>query len=411
MSATADPPSRSPLGRAAAPTLLAFLLLSVGAFLPNSIGALAVLMQADLGFDDAQLGLLLTMFWVCASVLGALVGSLTDRTGWRVATVVGCVLVSLALGTAAVAPGYGVLLAAMAVAAAGFTFSSPTSNLVIVQLVALRRQSFAFGLKQTAPIVVTMASGLAVPVVGERWGWRWALLVVAPAVIGSLAFAARWNRGSARAGGPPTEPSDRAAGADGAVATPPGPGRLLADGGGRELLGLVVAIGFGSFGMAGASGFAVRSLVEADVSVSTAGLLLAVAGLGALVVRVAGGWWLDRVDGGSDGVVLVLVALGGVGAALMATMVPGVMVVGLVLCVCAGWTWPPVLMMRGIRRFAHAPGRASGVLQIGTSVGAATGPLVVGLVVERVSFVAAWLVVVVSATLALGAVLAVRRGA
>ncbi len=409
MSATADPSSRSPLGRAAAPTLLAFLLLSVGAFLPNSVGALAVLMQADLGFDDAQLGLLLTMFWVCASVLGALVGSLTDRTGWRVATVVGCVLVSLALGTAAVAPGYGVLLVAMAVAATGFTFSSPTSNLVIVQLVALRRQSFAFGLKQTAPIVVTMASGLAVPVVGERWGWRWALLVIAPAVIGSLAFAVRWNRGTARTGGPPTGPSDRASGVSGAV--PAGPGRLLADGGGRELRGLVVAIGFGSFGMAGASGFAVRSLVEADVSVSTAGLVLAVAGLGALVVRVVGGWWLDRVDGGSDGVVLVLVALGGAGAALMATMVPGAMVVGLVLCVCAGWTWPPVLMMRGIRRFAHAPGRASGVLQIGTSVGAATGPLVVGLVVERVSFVAAWVVVAISATLALAAVLAVRRGA
>ena len=408
MSTSAGPPAATPLGPAAAPTLLAFLLLSVGAFLPNSLGALGVLMQADLGFDDAQLGLLLTTFWVCTSVLGGLVGSLTDRAGWRVATVVGCVLVTLALVGAAAAPGYGMLLAAMALAAAGFTFSSPTSNLVVVQLVARGRQSFAFGLKQTAPIVVTMASGLAVPVVGERWGWRWALLVAAPAVIGSLAFAAHWNR--------PARPRRAARGGtverrDAASAVAPErPARLLADGGARQLLGLVVAIGLGSFGMAGASGFAVRSLVEADVAVSTAGLLLALAGLGALVVRVVGGWWLDRADGGLDAAVLALVVLGAVGAGLMATMRPGTMVVGLLLCVCAGWTWPPILMMRGIRRFAHAPGQASGVLQIGTSIGAATGPLVVGLVAEQVSFVVAWVAVVASAALAFGAVLAVRRG-
>lgn len=382
---TSGPPDPSP-GRAAAPTLLAFLLLSVGAFVPNTVGALAVLMQADLGFDDARLGLLLTAFWACTSVLGGVVGSVTDRTGWRVAAVLGCVLTTVSLVTTAAAPGYGVLVVAMVVAAVGFTFSSPTSNLVVVQLVALRRQSFAFGLKQTAPIVVTMASGLAVPLVGERWGWRWALLVVAPAVLGALAFAALWGT---RVRGPERP----------AVAGPPS--RLLVDGGGRALLALVVAMGLGSFGMAGASGFAVRSLVEAGWSLSAAGTLLALAGLGALVVRVVGGWWLDRADGTGDAVVLVLVLLGTTGAGLMATMVPALMVVGLLLCVCAGWTWPPVLMMRGIQRFAHAPGRASGVLQIGTSVGAATGPLAVGVLVEGVSFPVAWLVLVASGVVAL----------
>ncbi|WP_392543657.1 MFS transporter [Oryzobacter telluris] len=386
MTTAADRPADPPLGRAAAPTLLAFLLLSVGAFVPNTLGALAVLMQADLDFDDAQLGLLLTAFWACTSVLGGLVGSVTDRTGWRVAAVVGCVLTTAALVTTASAPGYAVLVVAMVVAAAGFTFSSPTSNLVVVQLVALRRQSFAFGLKQTAPIVVTMAGGLSVPVIGERYGWRWALLVVAPAVVGSLAFAAFWGTRTPRA--------ERAAASA-------APARLLADGGGRVLLALVVAMGLGSFGMAGASGFAVRSLVESGVPVAVAGALLAAAGLGALVVRVAGGWWLDRADGTGDRVVLTLVLLGTAGAGLMATMVPALMVVGLFLCVCAGWTWPPVLMMRGIRKFVHAPGRASGVLQIGTSVGAATGPLAVGLLVEGVSFPVAWLVVVTSGVLAL----------
>ena len=342
-------------------------------------------MQADLGFDDAQLGLLLTTFWVCTSMLGGVVGSVTDRTGWRVAAVAGSGLTTAALVTVAVAPGYGVLVVAMVVAAVGFTFSSPTSNLVVVQLVALRRQSFAFGLKQTAPIVITMAGGLSVPLVGERWGWRWALLVLAPAVIGCLAFAALWGRGAPRrAGGPGS-----------------GPARLLTDGGRRVLITLVVAMGLGSFGMAAASGFAVRSLVEAGVPLATAGTLLAAAGLGALVVRVAGGWWLDRADGMGDVVVLTLVLLGALGAGLMATMVPALMVAGLFLCVCAGWTWPPVLMMRGVRTFVHAPGRASGVLQIGTSVGAASGPLAVGLLVEGVSFTVAWLVVAASAVVAL----------
>ncbi len=381
-----DSDTASPRGRAVAPTLLAFLLLSMGAFVPNSLGALAVLMQADLGFDDAQLGLLLTTFWACTSVLGGVVGSLTDRTGWRVATVAGCGLTTAALVTTAAAAGYGVLLAAMVVAAAGFTFSSPTSNLVIVQLVANGRQSFAFGIKQTAPIVITMASGLSAPVVGERWGWRWALLVVAPAVLGSLAFAVLW--------GDRTRRRDRDRAGSRAAA-------LLSGGGRSALLALVVAIGLGSFGMAGASGFAVRSLVESGVPLSRAGALLFTAGLGALVVRVAGGWWLDRADGAGDVVVVTLVLLGAVGAGLMATMVPAAMVCGLFLCVCAGWTWPPILMMRGIRRFAHAPGRASGVLQIGTSLGAATGPLAFGLLVEGLSFPVAWLVLMASALPAL----------
>lgn len=76
-------------------------------------------------------------------------------------------------------------------------------------------------------------------------------------------------------------------------------------GAGRALLALVVAIGLGSFGMAGASGFAVRSLVEADVPASPAGMLLAVAGFGALVVRVVGGWRLDRAGGEATCAVIV----------------------------------------------------------------------------------------------------------
>jgi hypothetical protein len=50
-----------------APTSLAFALLAVGMLVPNTFGTLAVFMQSDLGFDEAQLGQLLAIFWLATS--------------------------------------------------------------------------------------------------------------------------------------------------------------------------------------------------------------------------------------------------------------------------------------------------------------------------------------------------------
>ena len=66
------------------PTSLAFALLAVGMLVPNTFGTLAVFMQPDLGFDDAQLGQLLAIFWLATSFFAVSSGGLADRTGGAV---------------------------------------------------------------------------------------------------------------------------------------------------------------------------------------------------------------------------------------------------------------------------------------------------------------------------------------
>jgi hypothetical protein len=108
------------------------------------------------------------------------------------------------------------------------------------------------------------------------------------------------------------------------------------------------------------------------MDISRAGAALGVASAAALGVRVVGGWWLDRLSTRGNLALLGLVSVGAIGAVLMATGAPWVMVVGIVLSVCGSWSWPPPLLMKVLQRFSHAPGSASGHLQVGASIGAAS---------------------------------------
>lgn len=365
------------------PTVLAFGLLSLGMLLPNSFGTLAVFMQPELGFDDAQLGQLLAVFWLATSLFAIASGGLADRSGWRRTAATGSAVVLVSLSGLALSRGVIGLAMVMVVGALGYVLCSPTSNLIVVRFVELGRQAFSFGLKQTAPTLITMASGLTIPFLATRYGWRWVLLLGLPALLVPLGFVALW-RGSESA-------VSRAA----RTRVP-----ILAYGGRRDLAVFVCGNALGTFGMAGASGFGVRSLVDAGVDPRSAGIALAVASCAALAVRVAGGWWLDRMSARSNAALLALVGVGAVGALMMAGPWPSLMIVGLILGVAGAWSWPPLLLMRALQRFPHAPGSVSGHVQVGASIGAASGPLAFGLVAQAASFTAAWCMVAGSAAVA-----------
>jgi MFS family permease len=375
-----------------APTFLAFALLAVGMLVPNTFGTLAVFMQPDLGFDDAQLGQLLAIFWLGTSLFAVSSGGLADRTGWRISALTGCLVCSMTVAVLAFSRGFTTLALAMLLGAVGYGFCSPTSNLIVMRLVALGRQAFSFGIKQTAPTAITIAGGLLIPVLASRFGWRTVVVLAVPVLLLPIGFAVLWR-------------PDRQASEGRRVGQLP----LLAGGGGRKLVLLTCANGLGTFGMAGASGFGVRSLVEAGMDLSRAGAALGVASAAALSVRVVGGWWLDRLSTRGNLALLGLVAVGAVGAALMATGAPWVMVVGIVLSLCGSWSWPPLLLMKVLQRFPHAPGSASGHLQVGASIGAASGPLALGFVVQQTSYAAGWLMIVVSAVVAASLILRATR--
>jgi predicted MFS family arabinose efflux permease len=296
------------------------------------------------------------------------------------------------VGVVAFSRGFTTLALAMVLGAIGYGFCSPTSNLIVMRLVAFGRQAFSFGIKQTAPTAITMAGGLLIPLIATRYGWRTVVVLAVPALLLPVGFAVLWR---------PDRP--------GSESRPVGQRALLAGGGRRELVLLTCANGLGTFGMAGASGFGVRSLVEAGMDISRAGAALGVASAAALGVRVVGGWWLDRLSTRGNLALLGLVAIGAVGAVLMATGAPWVMVVGIVLSVSGSWSWPPLLLMKVLQRFPHAPGSASGHLQVGASIGAAGGPLAFGIVVQQTSYAAGWLMIVASAAIAAGLILRATR--
>jgi MFS family permease len=168
---------------------------------PNTFGTLAVFMQPDLGFDDAQLGQLLAIFWLATSFFAVSSGGLADRTGWRRSALTGCLVCSVTVGVLAFARGFTTLAVAMLLGAIGYGFCSPTSNLIAMRLVALGRQAFSFGIKKTAPTAITMAGGLLIPLLATRYGWRAVVVFALPALLLPIGFAILWRPNRAAAEG------------------------------------------------------------------------------------------------------------------------------------------------------------------------------------------------------------------
>ena len=65
-------------------------------------------------------------------------------------------------------------------------------------------------------------------------------------------------------------------------------------------------------------------------------------------------------------------------------------VTGVVASLVAAWTWPALLLIAVVRS-STGPGAASGLLQLGSGLGSAVGPLVFGLLSEAGGRGWAWL--------------------
>jgi hypothetical protein len=109
--------------------------------------------------------------------------------------------------------------------------------------------------------------------------------------------------------------------------------------------------------------------------------------------------------------VVAALALGSVGAGILggaaapAAAWDAVVVAGVVLSLVAAWTWPALLLIAVVRSSA-GPGAASGLLQLGSGLGSAVGPLVFGVLSEAGGRGWAWTVMAVLTVLA---TLLVRR--
>ncbi len=356
---------RTPATSASARATLVALGVVVAGVLPVHLtGALAPRIQDDLGFGDATLGLVVAVFFGVSAATTAAGGALTDRTGPRRA-LRGATAVSLValvvIGSAA--DDVTILVVGLAVAAIGNAIAQPGANVLVTRGVRPGRQGVALGTKQAAIAVSTGAAGVFAAVFGETWrpafllaaGVALTVLVAVPAV----GPAAR-HKAAAGLRGRPGVTEAWVTGAAGAAA--------------------VSSIGV----------FVVRTGEEAGLHPATAALVQATGSVVLVIARIGWGHLADRGRIDPLAHVVRLLAVGTIGYLLLATGTPLGVMAGAAVAFGAGWSWPGLVFLGLVRAAPDRPGAMSGLAQSGMFTGAVVGPLVFGVLAERVAFAAAW---------------------
>ncbi|MEJ2889202.1 MFS transporter [Actinomycetospora aeridis] len=350
------------------------------------LGALSVQIGADLGFDPAALGLVVSAYFGVSALVSLPVGKLVEKLGSRVTSRIGLVGAAVAmLLTAVLGRSFTAVVVLVLVGAWTNVMGQLATNLTLARAMPAGRLGLSFGVKQACVPLATLLAGLAVPTVGLTIGWRWAYVIGAGLALAALVVA---PRGSGRGERSADRTAERATAA---------------------LAVIGVAAGLGAASSTGLSIFLVASAVDSGVAPGLAGLVLTMGSVVAVVVRMLHGWLADRRSGGHVAVVAGCLILGAGGVLLLA--VPGslALVVGTVIGFGLGWSWPGLLQFAVVRLNPGAPAAATAIVQVGVYAGGCLGPVGFGLLATGLSFATAWVVAAVAMLVAGGGVLVGRR--
>jgi predicted MFS family arabinose efflux permease len=175
--------------------------------------------------------------------------------------------------------------------------------------------------------------------------------------------------------------------------------RLLAVGG---LLGATASTVLGPF--------LVISLVDRGEGAARAAGLLAVGGWLVIGGRIVAGVVSDKIPrplAHVRAVAWMLLACGAGMAVLAWAGSAAAVVVGTLVAMGFGWSWPGLLHHAVIATHPNSPAQATSLMQTGTYLGSVAGPLAFGLAADRWSFSVAWSG---AAVMALGSVLSLMVG-
>lgn len=378
-----DDRPRAPIG-----TLLAAIGATTVAALPTLlVGGLAILIGRDLGFGEAELGIAIAASFGSAALVSVPAGRLAERIGPRRVTWIGlaCSTVAL-LGIGLIVDSWAALVPFLCLAGVGVTTVQLGANVLLARAVPAARQGFAFGAKQAAVPLASLMAGLALPLIGLTLGWHVPFLLgvlLVPVVLWWLPDAAGVPSSNAHNDG------DAPFGA---------------------LVLLAVGVALASAGGNSTPPFIVPAVVDRGFSEAQAGLLLAGGSLVVILVRVASGWFADRLGRGSLLLVIGLIGVGALGyVGLALATQPVLIVVFAAMAFGGGWGWGGLVLLALSRTNPRAPGRAMGIVQIGPMAGAVLGPLVFGFLAETIGFSAAWATLAVFAVLGMTAIIISRR--
>lgn len=383
----------TPDGRGLPSVLFATGFSSFGPLPPFLLGGLAVLVRAELRFSEARLGLSVAVFFAFASLSSAPAGRLADRLGAVRVLRIGLLASLMALTTIGVVGAWWQLTVALAVAGIGHAVLQVAANLLIADDVAPRHQGLAFGIKQSAIPLATLAGGAAVPLIGTQYGWRWAYggaaALAAIALVAQSQLRTRVRTPTVRTERPrPPAPFDR-----------------------RQLLTLAVAVGLGAGAANALPAFLVEFAAASGMPLARAGSLLAVVSVAGLVTRVSIGWGADRHGAMGLGVVAGLLFAGSAGFALLPLVdaTSPLLWLAATVAFAGGWAWPGLFVFVVARQNAHMPAAATGTTQAGIFAGAVVGPLLFGFAASDLSYTVAWTGAAVAQLLGALLVLTARR--
>ncbi len=365
-------------------TALACALVPVFLF-----GALSELIRADLAFDEAGVGAGVTVFFVAAGLGAVPGGRVTERVGPRVAMLLGASIAGVAsvgIGLLAHQWWQAALLLALAGSAVGLIDTGGAR--AFADVVPLRRQGLAFGVKEASVPAASMVAGAAVPLLGLTVGWRatFALGLLLPPLVWLV-----------------LPPQVGAARPEGAV--PAGHRRPSR----RVLLLIALGSAAGTGAATATASFLVPAATVAGLAAGTAGTLLAVGSLLSITVRIVAGHLADGARRRDLTVTAAMLAVGTAGPLLLASDLRMAALVGGLVALGAGWGWTGLVFLSAVRADPATPAAAAGIVLAGLSTGGALGPIAFGVVVSQVGYQVAWLLAALAMAVGALAIYAASR--
>ncbi|ABL79580.1 MULTISPECIES: MFS transporter [unclassified Nocardioides] len=336
------------------------------------LGGLTVFIADDLDYGVVGLGAAASAFYAASAVASIPAGRVAHRLGAERSLILGvCVSSAALLAVALVVQAWWSLCVALVVGGVATALVQPAASALVARDQPDSRHGLSFGLLQTAVPVATLAAGLAVPVIGATWGWRWAYGLLALGAIPIVAFGLR------RA---PRRLERRA--------NPPSASRPIR-GAAIVLLTLAGACAAAPANALGA--YYVESAVAAGISRSGAGLWLVAGSAVGIGARLLWGWMIDRRGADPRLWIAGLMLSGGVGFALLSvTHTAPVLFAATALTFGAGWAWKGLYNLAAIRHDPEQPSAAVGIAQFGVYVGSVLGPIAFGVLLAHSSYAVAW---------------------
>ena len=383
-------------GRAHAPASARRITLSATGLVLSTtlpqymVGAVAVSIRQDFGFSSAELGLAVGASFGVAAVTTAAAGRVIDGIGPLAGIRISIVLLlASVLAIATVVGSAASLIICMAGVGLAAGIGSPSFAALLAGGVPYGRQGTAFGLLTSAPQLSAFMAGLALPLIADPFGWRVAFVIPVVTVGASLLAM----------------PSLRQLPTPSAVPTR----RVISIRRPQPIHLMALAGTLASAGGIGMRSFLVVFAVAVGFSSSDAGLLLAAAGLIALVSRIAIGVLGDRRPGDALLRAGGLMLVSATGFVLMAIGAHFTIIIGALLAGGLGWGWVAPMNLAVIQRHRDAPAAAMGTQMTGFFSGALIGPLLVGILIGTGGFTEAWVLCTVFAVLAAVAAFGARR--